>query len=557
MPIASIHCYLKQLYKNKAAKPKIRTASYYFCFMYLFLKHRWPLFLVLLVFIICKIPHLSYSYYWDESWPYAPAIREMYNHGISIMPTAVESELSRGHPLFFHAIAAMWMHIFGNSFIAMHSFALFISLLFLITIYEAGLKIFNKRVAVLALLLVASQELFFVQSSYVLMEILVAFLAFASLYFYVREKYLLTILTLSALFYTKESGLIMGAVLGLDAFFSLLSKEGFSRKNIFRVLSVAAPCLLIGIFFLIQKHIRGWYIFPFYSELIEHSWKAFWYKFRMSCVRYSFYENYKYLDMLLLLILSIVAAIKQKKAGYLILWLPGAIIYYYVDDLRAGRLLPSVPFFIVFVISLWCMLYTFRRIKLYENKEQQKFIELSTCFIFSFLCFSATNFLTYRYLLADIVPLLFFAAFIVTRFSDLSYKWIWYPATAMILFISFYAFYHNPLYGGDTDMAGFKGIKIQKNLADFLEKNNYYDSSICCGSFMEKEHLIDPNTGFLKSQKAFKNVKWELDASTAFIVFDSMEYDYRYKQVISQPNFHLVYRTQEGKLWGEIYQQQK
>src|SRR5271170_3215814 len=96
-----------------------------------FFKNRWVLFLVLIVFILCKIPHLHYPYYWDESWPYAVAIRDMYLHGVSLMPTAIDPELSRGHPLFFHAIAAIWMHIFGNSHISMHSFALTISVLFL------------------------------------------------------------------------------------------------------------------------------------------------------------------------------------------------------------------------------------------------------------------------------------------------------------------------------------------------------------------------------------------------------------------------------------------
>src|SRR5580704_9697985 len=102
-----------------------------------FLKKRWVLFLVLIVFAVCKLPHLHYAYYWDESWPYAVAIKTMYYHGISLMPNAIDPELSRGHPLFFHAIAALWMNIFGASHVSMHSFALLISLLLLVTLYEA------------------------------------------------------------------------------------------------------------------------------------------------------------------------------------------------------------------------------------------------------------------------------------------------------------------------------------------------------------------------------------------------------------------------------------
>jgi len=109
--------------------------------MLIFLKPRWVLFLVLVIFIACKIPHLYYPYYWDESWPYAVAIKDMYKHGISLLPSAIDPELSRGHPLFFHAFAAIWMNIFGASHVAMHSLALFISVLFLIAVYEAGLRL--------------------------------------------------------------------------------------------------------------------------------------------------------------------------------------------------------------------------------------------------------------------------------------------------------------------------------------------------------------------------------------------------------------------------------
>jgi 4-amino-4-deoxy-L-arabinose transferase-like glycosyltransferase len=126
-----------------------------------FLKRRWLLFAVLVVFILCKVPHLYYPFYWDESWPYATAVRTMYNHGISLMPGAIEGELSRGHPLFFHAAAATWMKVFGATHFSMHCFALFIAVCCLVAVYEAGLRLFNQRVALLALLLVATQAIFF------------------------------------------------------------------------------------------------------------------------------------------------------------------------------------------------------------------------------------------------------------------------------------------------------------------------------------------------------------------------------------------------------------
>jgi hypothetical protein len=277
-----------------------------------FLKPRWVLFLVLIVFIACKVPHLFYPYYWDESWPYALAIHKMYLHGISLMPTAVDPELSRGHPLFFHAIAAIWRHIFGASHLAMHSFALFISVWFLIAIYEAGLSLFNQRVALLALLLVSTLMVFFIQSSFVLFDVLIAFLCFLSLVFYVKDKFFLTALCLTAVFYTKESGLIIGFVLGWDALTCLFNKNIDWKTRVFRIVSVAVPCILIGIFFLLQKHIRGWYIFPLYNSLIELNWDHLWYNFRKNNLGNTFDYVSKQYYFLLLLLVSLLAAIKNK-----------------------------------------------------------------------------------------------------------------------------------------------------------------------------------------------------------------------------------------------------
>jgi hypothetical protein len=65
------------------------------------------LFLILLIFTVFKFQHLHYAFFWDESSPYAIAIREMYNHGPSLLPNSINTNLSKGHPLFFHASAAI------------------------------------------------------------------------------------------------------------------------------------------------------------------------------------------------------------------------------------------------------------------------------------------------------------------------------------------------------------------------------------------------------------------------------------------------------------------
>lgn len=517
-----------------------------------FFKKRWVLFLVLIVFTVCKLPQLHYAYYWDESWPYAVAIKAMYTHGISLMPTAIDPELSRGHPLFFHAIAALWMNIFGASHVSMHSFALVISLLFLVTVYEAGLKLFDQRAAVISIVLVSMQMIFFVQSSFVLFDMLVAFLSFLSIYLYAKEKYLLTAICLSVLFYTKESGLIAGFVIGIHALAGLFNRDIVWRARLYRLASIAVPCILIGIFFLIQKHIRGWYIFPLYNGLIEHKWDNFWYCFKVNCVSGTIVSDFRNWDCWLLLAISVIATIKNKNYRYLVLFFPGLVIYYCTDDMRSGRIMPGIPFFILFIISIVAMLLVLVKLKVIETATQKKFIGMLCAFIFCFWCFSAMNFFTPRYLLAAIVPLLFFAAVVLASFIQQTYRWLFYPVLLLILAIGIYDWKTDTNYG-DSNFGAFEGIDVQQHVVDFFEQHDYYNKNIGC-LFLENQHLSNAASGFLHTAKVFSNVGWDINNKTDFAIFDNIEPDpVRYGKMKKDPDFQLVYRCQKGMVWAEVY----
>ena len=516
------------------------------------LSQRWILIITVFIFVLFKLPHLAYPYYWDESWPYAPAILQMYHHGLSLMPNAVDAELSRGHPLFFHFLAAAWMNIFGGSHVSMHSFALVISVGVLVAVFEAGLRLFNRNVAVLALLLVVSQVVFLVQSSFVLFEMLIALLGFLSLVFYVSHKYIATGICLVALFYTKESGLIIGAVLGCDAIVSLFRPGIAQKEKAGKIISVLVPVVLIGVFFLIQKHIRGWYIFPFYASLVEHSWPAFWYKFRMSCVRDTFYENLKYITFIVLAVLSIVAAIKSRKWRLLQLLLPFVIIYYFVDDMRAGRLLPPVPFFILFCASVVWFVANYGSKYFYEDKKQRSLIALAVIFVILFLFFSTMNFFTYRYLLAALVPLLFVTAIMTDLMIRHISPWAVYPVAIAILIVGYISFKSDNDFG-DADPGAFCGIEVQQGVVRFFEEAHAYDSVITTSSFLENQHLVNPATGFRSTPDSFRHLIYDINQKTAFVVIDNIEPDFREPTIRKDSGFHLVYKIQRGKVWAEVY----
>jgi hypothetical protein len=179
---------------------------------------------------------------------------------------------------------------------------------------------------------------------------------------------------------------------------------------------------------------------------------------------------------------------------------------------------------------------------------------LSGAFALCFLCFSSLNFLTYRYLLPAIVPILFFVAVYTDSFASQSYKWLYWPALGIFLGINFWNFRVSTNFG-DAEVGAFKGMEVQQGLVTYLEQHNAYDKHISTGSFLNLEHLIDPATGFLSSNKVFTKVGWANDSSTQLAVFNNIECDNRHEAMTKDTlTFRRVYRIERGPIWGEIYE---
>src|SRR5688572_9942500 len=126
------------------------------------------------LFAAAKIPHLLLPFFWDEAWPYSTGVFYMYSQGLSLLPGSVPFDISRGHPLFFHFMAALWMKIFGTSVV--HMFPLLVSILLIVCIYFFCVEFFSEAVALGSCLLMMVQPVFFSQSGMLLPEILVALL---------------------------------------------------------------------------------------------------------------------------------------------------------------------------------------------------------------------------------------------------------------------------------------------------------------------------------------------------------------------------------------------
>jgi 4-amino-4-deoxy-L-arabinose transferase-like glycosyltransferase len=513
-----------------------------------FLKVRWELLVILVIFIMVRIPALHYPFYWDESWSYAPGVKLMYLHGPSLMPNAIDLFYSRGHPLLFYASAAAWMRVFGDSHVAQHAFSLFISVALLIAVYEAGLRLFGRKVAVIATLLIPLQVMFYVQATFLLPEVMIALLTVLTLYFYSKGNYVLTFIFCSALLLTKESSIALAALLGVHSAINLLNKKQALRTRIKGFTALLLAGLVILGFYLLQKKLNGWYFFPQHTGLMVWEWHAFWDKFRYSLdTLLSF--NYKYRVYQLLMVLCVAAALRCRDIGYAVPLLPAWLIHAAIND-KLGWI-PRKLLFVLILCSFVITAFQWVRLSVNKKESSKKLMYLGTFFFLLYLLFSSVNFFTPRYLITDlaVISLLcgaWFELVLPTR------KIYYYLVPASIVLAGAYGFYKDTGLG-DTSLGAFDGMTVEQRVVDYLERNGYYNKNIAAASFQTREHLTKPFTGFLSGTKTFASAVWDITPSTDLVIFDNIEPDDRYEQFKKDTAWHLVYRTDKGQAWQEIY----
>lgn len=478
-----------------------------------FLKDRLFLLPLLLCFILLKLPHLQFPFYWDECWPYATAIRRLYDAGPSLWPGVIDPVYSRGHPLLFHFLAGVWMKVFGVSFTAMHSFSLTIAAIGIIIMYEAGLRFFNKNVAVLASLLLAFQVVFFVQSSFLLPEVMLAVLGFATFCCYAAKRYWLTGITLTLLLFTKESGVIVGAVIGLDALLGLRKQSLPLKERLAAVLSVALPALLFVLFFLIQYRQQGWFIFPVHEHLIEKSPAVFLEKLR-NCFDILFTHDLRQYYLLLLIVLIVLLAIVQK--------------------------------------SIKKPLSVFGKVMRKDQGAGSRLLKLFLYFIPLFFLFSAANMLIARYLIITLLPLLLILAVLTEALVTRIHRYGIFVLLVIVAVIEAGSFAKDKGIN-DRNLGAFDAMKVQQDVVHYLERQQAYDIPVSTNAYLERMHLTDPYTGFLSTGHTFSKVSPELNEQTVIVIFTNIEPDDTYLSFKGNPDFQLIYKTEHGEAWGEIY----
>ncbi len=366
--------------------------------------------LLVVVFFVFKLPYLHDPFYWDESWPYASAVQHMYMNGPSILPGSIDPELSRGHPLFFHFSAACWMCVFGRSILSLHAFALFISVLVLVFVYEITLTISDKKSAFIVTLLLASEQIFFVQSSMLLLEMLLALCGFASIYFYYFRRYIPAATTLTLLLYTKETGAVVVGTLAIFELYRIFKNRNI-KESIPGMLALAVPCILIAVFFQLQKNRLGWYVFPLYSGLMEHTWELYFQKVRLG-LWVLFYDGWRNNLFLFFALCIFVAGVYYKRKNYFAILAPVVALFLIISD-EYSKIFPRSFLVLFAVLSILFCLYYLLKSNEQLSVQKKKYIFLNGVFVVLFILISAMNLCLTRYYLIALIPLLFMTAMLV------------------------------------------------------------------------------------------------------------------------------------------------
>lgn len=401
---------------------------------------------VVVVFGAVKLNHLSLPYVWDELGVYAQGAVYQFQHGISLMPASLDTEISRGHPLLLTTLSATAMKLFGCTPFVAHSFQLFIAVILLCCVYYYTSIFYNKLTGLVAATILAFQPVFVSQSILVLPEVTLALLLFLAMVNYVNHRYGYFALFCSLAILTKESAVVLPATMLtyalLRRLFTRHNYEAFTLKNL---LLTVTPFFVFGVFLVVQKIQNGWFFFPYHLDNTGLSITDTLTKFKDFTV-FLFNDQGRYWWIAILIAGPIAAALRGGISTAL---------------LKKGIAMPAVLFMI------------------------------------SFLAFSSLSFYMERYVLVVLILLTILTA--AALVSALKHKLPVAIATLLLVYVALVRYASNDYWRNDTDMGYIKHIQTLQQAINYCAKatrgNDYVFSNFpgyFAINFMESGYINKP-----------------------------------------------------------------
>lgn len=233
---------------------------------------RWVLLGVLLLYGLLHLPWLALPTFNDEAFCYYPAILHQWANGLSLLPSAVPPDLSRGHPLLFSFLYGAWAQAFGSSLLPLRTLSLLLTLGWLYKVWGLAHWLTGPRLAWATLLLLMVQPIVFAQSTLLLPEVLVALCFTAMLQAWLQQRWLAYVLWGAALVWTKETTLALFPLMLLAwLLWQWPQHRRLGHPVLLRGAALTLLPLAIGLsYLLLQKLSWGFWLFPAHRGVMQY-----------------------------------------------------------------------------------------------------------------------------------------------------------------------------------------------------------------------------------------------------------------------------------------------
>jgi hypothetical protein len=234
-------------------------------------------FILVYLFVQWQFGVFTQPYFWDELGVYSRSSNHLYYHGLSLMPSSIPDELSRGHPLLCSFYFALAFKIFGCSPVTAHFAGALLNMMGFYFCFRIFVRYIPAWHAVFATLSVFVQALFLSQSVLILPEMPLMVCTLGALMCYVYDRKWGVMLFLVTALQIKESALVLplAFIMGDVIANRKLGGKSFLAYFLFPVLSFL-------IFISVQKYQRGYYFYPLHTSLssfdmyyINERWQNF------------------------------------------------------------------------------------------------------------------------------------------------------------------------------------------------------------------------------------------------------------------------------------------
>ncbi|MDC0231101.1 glycosyltransferase family 39 protein [Aureispira] len=347
--------------------------------------------LLMVLFLIYKLFHVGSPLFHDELEVYGRALYYMIDNGPTLIPGSMDTDLSRGHPLFFVFFMSLITKVLGGSYVVARILALLMSLGLILSTYYLGKEMFNKKIGFLAAVLLIFQPLFITQSTMILPEMMLALLGVLSLLFYIQKKYLPYFLFSSLLILTKETGIILFAGIVLNEWYKDRFRISFSL--IVRAIKWSAPLSCFILFLIVQKIQLGWYLYPYHTEFISFEVEDIAKRFLLGA-KHLFYDQGRFMILTLILI-DVLKMTRKQVTGVLgknFITLSVLLMFFVFSSLNffmARYQLIVLPLLMIFTV-------TFLSIRPNNYKHFLLYIALTIPYLFNYKTFSTDNNMSYQ-----------------------------------------------------------------------------------------------------------------------------------------------------------------